>query len=133
MSSLSAWRVTANARRCSFSLESCKSCQLANARLYATTNGARLLNTAMREPTHKEQVGGTAASIGDCYVWAEIYYLDSPTDYRECLSSSGPTPVDLSNELVMLDDVTPVPRVLSTKILVGILCACIILATMMQD
>ena len=23
--------------------------------------------------------------LGDCYIWSEIYYLDSPTDYRECL------------------------------------------------
>jgi len=21
--------------------------------------------------------------VGDCYVWAEIFYLDSPTNYRE--------------------------------------------------
>ena len=23
--------------------------------------------------------------VADCYIWSEIYYLDSPTDYRECL------------------------------------------------
>lgn len=28
---------------------------------------------------------GTSFHIGDCYVWAEIFYLDSPTDYREYL------------------------------------------------
>ena len=28
---------------------------------------------------------GTSCHIGDCYVWAEIFYLDSPTDYREYL------------------------------------------------
>ena len=22
-------------------------------------------------------------NVSDCHVWAEIYYLDSPTDYRE--------------------------------------------------
>jgi hypothetical protein len=24
--------------------------------------------------------------VRDCYVWAEIHYLDSPTDYREYLA-----------------------------------------------
>ncbi len=29
---------------------------------------------------------GREFHVGDCYVWSEIYYLDSTTDYRECLS-----------------------------------------------
>ncbi len=28
--------------------------------------------------------------VRDCYVWAEIYYLDSPTDYREYLPTKSP-------------------------------------------
>lgn len=42
--------------------------------------------------------------VGDCYIWAEIHYLDSATDYRECLphpsSKRVPHAVD---DLVMLD------------------------------
>jgi len=30
-----------------------------------------------------QHIGGKAVHIRDCYVWAEIFYLDSPTDYRE--------------------------------------------------
>jgi len=32
-----------------------------------------------------KQIGGEPVHIRDCYVWAEIAYLDSPTDYREYL------------------------------------------------
>jgi hypothetical protein len=32
-----------------------------------------------------KQIGGEPVHIRDCYVWAEIYYLDSKTDYREYL------------------------------------------------
>jgi len=46
---------------------------------------------------HKD-VAGTSFHVRDCYVWAEIYYLDSPTDYREYLArGSG------FGDLVMLD------------------------------
>ena len=52
---------------------------------------------------HK-QIGGESVHIRDCYVWAEISYLDSSTDYREFLPQ---LPVHLStvsrDELVMLD------------------------------
>lgn len=40
----------------------------------------------------------TALHIQDCRVWAEIYYLDSPTDYREYLPQDcqlGETRADL--------------------------------------
>ena len=32
---------------------------------------------------------GTSFHISDCYVWAEIFYLDSATDYREYLPKKG--------------------------------------------
>jgi hypothetical protein len=48
-----------------------------------------------------KQIGGESVHIRDCYVWAEIYYLDSQTDYREYLPER-PHPL-LENELVMLD------------------------------
>jgi hypothetical protein len=51
-----------------------------------------------------KEIGGQPVHVRDCYVWAEIYYLDSPTNYREYLPSQ---PVDPStvhlDDLVMLD------------------------------
>ena len=41
---------------------------------------------------HKQNAGRAAFYVGDCRVWAEINYLDSPTDYREYL----PTPPGLN-------------------------------------
>lgn len=51
----------------------------------------------MADPVEHRDVAGTAFHVRDCYVWAEIYYLDSPTDYREYLPRRG------FGELVMLD------------------------------
>jgi hypothetical protein len=48
-----------------------------------------------------KQIGGEAVHIRDCYVWAEIYYLDSKTDYREYLPEPPRSLPD--SELVMLD------------------------------
>src|SRR3981081_3380125 len=36
-----------------------------------------------------QRMGGEGVHIGDCYVWAEIYYLNSTTDYREYLPQDG--------------------------------------------
>lgn len=33
----------------------------------------------------ERQVGDVAVHVSDCYIWAQIQYLDSPTDYREFL------------------------------------------------
>jgi hypothetical protein len=41
--------------------------------------------------------------IGDCYVWSEIQYLDSPTDYRECLFKNAEEPSAGREDLIMLD------------------------------
>jgi len=41
--------------------------------------------------------------VGDCYIWAEIQYLDSSTDYRECLPGAPPSVTLANDELVMLD------------------------------
>jgi len=62
--------------------------------------------------------------VGDCYVWAEIYYLDSATNYRECLPGGRPSSVNPGNELVMLDDIAPVPLVAAAKFLASIVSAC---------
>jgi hypothetical protein len=48
-----------------------------------------------------KQIGGEPVHIRDCYVWAEIYYLDSKTDYREYLPEPPHSLPD--SELVMLD------------------------------
>ncbi len=51
------------------------------------------------------RIGGTPFHVSDCQIWAEIYYLDSPTDYRECLPT-GEVGWKMSpeGELRMLDD-----------------------------
>jgi hypothetical protein len=51
------------------------------------------------------RIGGEGVQIGDCYVWAEIYYLDSTSDYREYLpqnGANGPRSVSL-DDLVLLE------------------------------
>ena len=60
-----------------------------------------------------KEIGGEAFHVGDCHVWSAIYYLDSLTDYRECLPQLGVCPRPLSDELVMLDSAKnlPSPRV----------------------
>jgi hypothetical protein len=50
---------------------------------------------------HYKQIGGEPVHIRDCYVWAEIYYLDSNTDYLEYLPEHPNALLD--SELVMLD------------------------------
>jgi hypothetical protein len=37
-------------------------------------------------------VGGHTVHIGDCYVWAVIHYLDSASDYRECIGARRTLP-----------------------------------------
>jgi hypothetical protein len=55
----------------------------------------------MRDLIEGKRVGGSAFHVRDCYVWAQIYYLDSPTDYREYLSHQHTN--SKFGELVMLD------------------------------
>jgi hypothetical protein len=51
-----------------------------------------------------KRIGREAVYIRDCYVWAEIYYLDSPTSYREYLPHTVESSTFPENDLVMLDD-----------------------------
>lgn len=60
----------------------------------------------MKSSTPKIAVGGQAFRVGDCRVWAEIYYLDSPTDYREYINADGGNNTTKGRELVMLNDLT---------------------------
>jgi len=57
----------------------------------------------------KEQIGGSSVHVGDCYIWAAISYLDSPTDYHECLPYSRRLPAPSDDELVMLDEKDHLP------------------------
>ena len=47
-----------------------------------------LKDCRMGKTTGPSQLGGGTTHVGDSYVWAEIYYLDSPTDYHEYLRNS---------------------------------------------
>jgi hypothetical protein len=61
--------------------------------------------------TRKESwIGRNGSHVGDCYVWAEINYLDSATYYRELLPRNAPSPMPASGELVMLDDRAAFPQ-----------------------
>jgi hypothetical protein len=54
---------------------------------------------------NRQRMGGESVHIGDSYVWAEIYYLDSPTNYRDYLPQNrvpGPHAVPL-DDLVILE------------------------------
>ena len=58
--------------------------------------------------SNHSHVGGSSFHVSDCQIWAEIHYLDSPTDYREYLpvdSLQGWKPVE--GQLIMLDDERP--------------------------
>ena len=58
----------------------------------------------MGKPTSREPIRGESAHVGDCYVWAEINYLDSPTDYREYLPQARTwPPAALLSQLIMLE------------------------------
>lgn len=59
----------------------------------------------MEENRNKGRIGGTSFSAADCHIWATIHYLDSGTDYRECLPENTRNVPSPDNELVMLDDV----------------------------
>jgi len=63
----------------------------------------------MRKDTQSNMVTAGSFYVGDCYLWAEISYLDSPTDYREFLPSAVQS--QITGDLVLLDD-APVLRLL---------------------
>jgi len=42
----------------------------------------------MTYPVDHHRITGRTFHVGDCYIWAEINYLDSPTNYREYLPQS---------------------------------------------
>ncbi len=69
--------------------------------------------------------------VADCYIWAAIQYLDSPTDYREYLPSKVGV-VTPKDELVMLGDKRPSAMVTFLQILLGAAFACIFLPILLR-
>jgi hypothetical protein len=39
----------------------------------------------MANTIQRKEIGSEGIHVRDCYVWTEIYYLDSSSDYREYL------------------------------------------------
>jgi len=59
----------------------------------------------MHDMTDRKEIGGGTIHIADGYVWAEIHYLDSPTDYREYSSNHVSQPSRASGEeFITLDN-----------------------------
>src|SRR5580693_553297 len=61
-------------------------------------------STSMDAQRPEEQIGGTPVRVTDCYTWVAIYYLDSPTDYREYLPHNRQKVATPPGDLVMLGD-----------------------------
>jgi hypothetical protein len=59
----------------------------------------------MHKSSHGRQAVGFAVHVKDCYLWAQIQYLDSCTDYRECIRIGQM--LTLSAELTTEDERTP--------------------------
>ncbi|HEX2599960.1 MAG TPA: hypothetical protein VHL05_14365 [Terriglobales bacterium] len=59
----------------------------------------------MHKSPHGREANGFGVHVKDCYLWAQIQYLDSCTDYRECIRI-GQMPT-LSAELTTEDERTP--------------------------
>src|SRR5215470_2908550 len=83
----------------------------------------------------RDAAHGASFHVKDCYIWSEIYYLDSTTDYRECLPQnilhSG------FGELIMLDSAQSFVQHISNRLwsirvrLVTLLFGCLALALLM--
>ena len=63
----------------------------------------------MQKPQITHRLAGNEFHVSDCHIWAEIWYLDSPTDYREFLdeNTSPASARELQgpvSELQMLDE-----------------------------
>lgn len=72
---------------------------MSNSKWNVQTDGGHLF---MLNP-YPENTGGTS-HVRDCQLWAEIDYLDSPTDYREYLQGQETSfDTDDRGELVMLE------------------------------
>ena len=55
----------------------------------------------MASPYHAHH--DSSVHVKDCRIWAEIQYLDSPTDYRECVPGRISTCATDLSSFMMLD------------------------------
>jgi hypothetical protein len=84
----------------------------------------------MADLTKGKEIAGSSFHIGDCYIWAEIFYLDSCTDYREYLpQSSRRSPAANGSDLIMLDDLRSCSGSRVALTAVGIILLLLLLAT----
>ena len=60
---------------------------------------------SMGSVRHVVRTGCQEFHVGDVHVWTEIYYLDSPTDYREYIHRDAKPHDDHS--MILLDDCPP--------------------------
>jgi hypothetical protein len=67
-----------------------------------------------------EQIGGNPVRVTDCYIWAAIHYLDSPSGYRECLPYSRQRVELPAGGMVLLGDKPPSPWITGIKIMIGV-------------
>ena len=63
--------------------------------------------------TDQRTTHGEGIHVGDCYVWAEISYLDSHTDYREYLPEHASRESRADEEFVTLDSEAKTHGILS--------------------
>jgi hypothetical protein len=56
----------------------------------------------MQESQIPEHMEESNFNVGDSQIWAEIFYLDSPTAYRECLQQDAG--LSSADKLTMLED-----------------------------
>jgi hypothetical protein len=76
----------------------------------------------MRKPSNEKHIGGSTFHVGDVQVWAEIFYLDSSTNYREYLADV-PQPTPLTGDMILLDDASCFPDLEELKHIFGRPCA----------
>ena len=80
-----------------------------------------------------KKLGGYSVHVGDCYIWSEIYYLDSPTDYRECLLLHPIPPCNIPRSgFSILESSENNPSHLFLTILV-FLASCLIICSLLWD
>jgi hypothetical protein len=77
----------------------------------------------MKKPAETRDIDGAGFHIRDCYVWAEICYLDSPTSYRECLPENGHIQARRDDDVILLDSRGPRSRAgLSVLMVAALIC-----------
>jgi hypothetical protein len=83
--------------------------------------------------TPDKKLGGYSVHVGDCYIWSAIYYLDSPTDYRECLPPHRICPGNIpSSGFSILEPSENNPNHFLLRILV-FLASCLIICSLLWD